>query len=140
MYRWGIQILWQLKIFLDIGRTRAVWPDVEIQSYPSFSKSCPKRSHCSFYQRFILFTSTQKVIINFGYFLEKLFNQNLKKSPNLVTLNIITRWENIWAKPKQTTKRPKLSVKAFLKYQIYPKEITQNQSDALERCSIPIIL
>ena len=60
-----------------------VWPEVEIKSSPSFSKSCPKSSNSCFYWRIMLSTVAQKVIINFSYSLKNTF----QKLPNLVTLN-----------------------------------------------------
>ena len=51
----------------------AVGPDVEIKSSPSFAKTC------SFYQRIMLFTFTQKVVINFGKFLKKICHQDFPK-------------------------------------------------------------
>ena len=56
-----------------------VWPDVEIKSSPSFSKSCPKMSNASLYLRIILFTLAQKVTINFVDFKKKIRLQDFSK-------------------------------------------------------------
>ena len=41
-------------------RKWAVWPDVEINSTPNFSKICPKTNHNSFYLERMFFTIAQK--------------------------------------------------------------------------------
>ena len=42
-------------------------------------KICPKRSLDSFFLRIMFFTLTQKVIINFGYFLKKICHKDFSK-------------------------------------------------------------
>ena len=58
-----------------------VWPHVRIKSSPISPQTCPKSSLRSFY-----FKIAQKIAKYLGYFCNKIWHQELSKSPNLVTL------------------------------------------------------
>ena len=64
----------------------SVWPDVGIKSSPNFTNNAQKGATTVFTYRVMLFTVAQKISKYLGHFCKTICNQQLQKSPNLVTL------------------------------------------------------
>ena len=63
----------------------SVWPDVDVKHSPNSSNNCPKSSFSSFFLKSDIVEKAQKVTLHLGHFCTKICDQELLKSPNLVT-------------------------------------------------------